>query len=685
MSFYTNLKIGVKLQVAVAAVILLFGIAIVNMFIAQNRVAQMNSYRSENLMPTRFHAATAAMLFFRLDDTGAYYLQEARAAVRDQLMKQYRDTVDQLHTEVAAMDANATTDAERKAMADYHKFADGPDGYLTGNEKTFDLFKAGKVEAARKAYCAIFPDAARDAFAAYQGSINGLIEKSIADSAQIEASARFLGIALSIGAALIGLVIATMLARSISQALQAATRALRSVVNEDVAEFNGALDRLALGDLTVKVASNRPPMPVRGKDETAELTSTYNELAGSLTNMASKYSAAVDGLSALISGVASAADSLAAASDEASSAADQSARAVQQIATSVDLVSRGANDQAGKISDTATAIEELARTAEQIALVATNQADSIAATTAAVAKLDAGIGELSAQGVVLNTSAKDATNEAGSANEAVSETAGTMTKLQAATGKAAAAMVSLEERSSQVSEIVETIEDIADQTNLLALNAAIEAARAGEHGRGFAVVADEVRKLAERSSRATREISTILGDVKKETISAAEAMRSSSTSMEAGIVVSDRAARSLDSVRKAISTTTGVAESLAGQAVDMRNASARVSESMSSTSAAVEENSAAALQMRTTTEHITNIMAPIAATASANATAADEAATSTRQLANGIAEINSTASSLRDQAEALKSLVATFTISTAAQPTQPSRTRTAASKPFALA
>jgi methyl-accepting chemotaxis protein len=683
VAFYNNLKIGVKLQVAVAVVILLFGVAIVNMFIAQNRVAEMNTYRSEHLTPTRFHAATASMLFFRLDDTGAYYLQEARAAERATLMKQYHDTVDQLHTEIAAMDAAATTDAERKAMADYHKFADGPNGYLAGNEQTFIDFNAGRVEKARKAYCDTFPDAARDALAAYMASINDLIAQSIAESAQVEATARILGIVLSIGAGLVGLVIATLLARSISQALQAATNALRLIVNEDVAAFNGALDRLAIGDLTVKVTSNRQAMPVHGKDETAELTSTYNDLAGSLGNMASKYRAAVDGLSTLISGVASAADSLAAASDEASSAADQSARAVQQISASVDLVSRGASDQASQITDTATALEELARTAEQIALVATNQADSIAETTAAVAKLDSGIGELSAQGIVLNTSAKDATNEASTANDAVGETAGTMNKLQTATGKAASAMVSLEERSSQVSEIVETIEDIADQTNLLALNAAIEAARAGEHGRGFAVVADEVRKLAERSSRATREISTILGDVKKETVSAAEAMRSSSTSMEAGIVVSDRAARSLESVRKAISTTTGVAESLAGQAVEMRNASARVSEAMSSTSAAVEENSAAAVQMRSTTEHITKIMMPIAATASANATAADEASTSTRQLANGIAEINTTAMSLRDQAEALKSLVATFTISPPGRSEHATGARSASAKQFA--
>jgi methyl-accepting chemotaxis protein len=314
-------------------------------------------------------------------------------------------------------------------------------------------------------------------------------------------------------------------------------------------------------------------------------------------------------------------------------------------------------------------------------MVATHQAESIALTTAALGKLDDGIGALSTQGAKLTTAAREASSEAASGTAAVTETAGTIAHLKSVSAKAVSAMAGLEERSAKVEEIADTIQEIADQTNLLALNAAIEVARAGEHGRGFAVVADEVRKLAERSSRATKEISKILGDIKRKTIVAAEAMRSSSDSMDSGITVSQRASRSLETVGLAIGTTTTVAESLAVQATEMRDASVRVTENMASATAAVEENTAAAAEMRSITEHITNAMVPVAATASQNEVTAQQAAMSTQQLALGIAEIESTARALSDQAQQLENLVAKFTFEESAA--TPPRKR-APDRPLAL-
>ncbi|GAB1371114.1 hypothetical protein MASR1M45_11760 [Candidatus Kapaibacterium sp.] len=137
----------------------------------------------------------------------------------------------------------------------------------------------------------------------------------------------------------------------------------------------------------------------------------------------------------------------------------------------------------------------------------------------------------------------------------------------------------LGESSKQIGEIISVIDDIADQTNLLALNAAIEAARAGEQGRGFAVVADEVRKLAERTTEATKQIAKMIKGIQQETEQAVVAMNKGTVEVQSGIQLADRAGESL----KQILTSTH-------EVLDMVNQIAAASEEQSATSEQISKN-----------------------------------------------------------------------------------------------
>lgn len=264
-------------------------------------------------------------------------------------------------------------------------------------------------------------------------------------------------------------------------------------------------------------------------------------------------------------------------------------RMLQSIREMVAQIASGAQT----LKETAESISHASR---QVAIASHNQADSSSSMAAAIEQMTVSINHIS-------DSARETEEDSSSAaalaqgGEQKVETATSEMQLIASTVSTAARTIrSLETRANEISSIAGVIKEIAAQTNLLALNAAIEAARAGEQGRGFAVVADEVRKLAERTASATEEINSMLGAIQGDTASAVGTMDLALPQVERGVELAQEAAQSLREIRDGASITLARIRDVALATREQSAASNAIAQQVESIAQMVEETSASTQQ-----------------------------------------------------------------------------------------
>ena len=260
------------------------------------------------------------------------------------------------------------------------------------------------------------------------------------------------------------------------------------------------------------------------------------------------------------------------------------------------------------------AARQLAEASSGVADASTRQSEAAAATAAAVEQMTVGINQISQSADEAKTITRHSQETSQQNVGVIRDAAAEMDKIADTVEASARIIGSLDEQSREISKVVSVIREIADQTNLLALNAAIEAARAGEQGRGFAVVADEVRKLAERTSVSTQEIASTIEKIQSGTQSAVHSMVAGVDQVKAGTALAQQAGASIADIEAEARRVVNVVNDISNSLQEQSAASNDIAKNVENIASMVEKNNASAEQAATAASELQTLAQGLTAT-----------------------------------------------------------------------
>ncbi|MBI5076445.1 MAG: methyl-accepting chemotaxis protein [Nitrospirae bacterium] len=388
----------------------------------------------------------------------------------------------------------------------------------------------------------------------------------------------------------------------------------RLVISRPLGHLSRVVERVASGDLSSRVA-------VKRKDEIGILGHHINQMIDSLAKLIGQVKVSSEKLASESSQMALTSDQAARNNEASATAVEQTTATMHEMATNIQNVSRNAQRQSITVSETSSSIEQMVTSIQRIA------------TTAQ-------------QLVELSQKARNAVQLG---LEAVDKSEKGTDEISRAIVRSSDTISALGSRAEDIGKIVDVIDDIAEQTNLLALNAAIEAARAGEQGLGFAVVAEEVRKLAERSAKSTKEIAELITGIQKEAQGAIKLMEKSTDIVEKGVEQSRQ--------------VSGALHAIEGGVIEVDRFSREIG-------AATQEQSKESTHIGKAAENLRDVTQEILSATEEQASASEQIVRTMEKMremihqnASGTTELAATADKLNLQADKFQKIIRTFVVS----------------------
>jgi methyl-accepting chemotaxis protein len=476
-------------------------------------------------------------------------------------------------------------------------------------------------------------------------------------------------VAVLVGLALTCLVV-LLFARKISRAVGRVSELSASLARRALPMLVSAVGRVAQGDLSVTVAVNAERVAITGQDELGRMAADFNGMVDGLHETGAALSDMTASLREMIAGVQSAADTVADTSRALSTATGETAGVVQQVAQAIGTVAAGTAETVESTHASRGAVDHLAQTITDMASSAEMEAQQVWGAAKTSAEIADGIARVADSSQAVAAAAHQTKASAEHGVQAVHETVAGMQQIKVVVSDATTKVAELGKLGEKIGAVVETIDEIAEQTNLLALNAAIEAARAGEHGKGFAVVADEVRKLAERSQRETKSIAALIGQIQAGTSTAVAAMEGGSRTVEQGVLMADQAGTALGEILTAVASTVEQVSGIAAAAQEVSAGARTVVDTMTAISMTVGDSTEAIEEIASQAGQVAVSVQSIATVSSEGSAATEEVSAAAEEMSAQVEEISAQAAALASTADQLMSLTARFQVGAEEPPTE---------------